>query len=348
MGKSKVDEHALTTYILKNIETHQKEIVSLASKQFNVSRQTIYRYLKKIVEQKHLEIKSDGRYKIYKLKNTSHTLKFKLHDNKIDEEEVWRLHVNPLLPKLSGNVNDICHYGIGEMVNNVLEHSGAKKLEISIIYNAVSIMLCVMDDGIGIFTKVQKDFNLAEKNHAILELAKGKLTSDPSHHSGEGIFFTSRMYDDFIIMSEDLVFIGHDHDDWLFPGRNNFVKGTWVYMRIELDSDRTMKDVFDRFTPEINSDNYGFLKTIVPVKLLQYEGESLVSRSQAKRLLSRFDQFKEVILDFEGIIIIGQPFADEVFRVFQKEHPDTHLYPININEDIERMIKHVSIKPNID
>ena len=102
-----------------------------------------------------------------------------------------------------------------------------------------------------------------------------------------------------------------------------------------------MKEVFDRFTPGIDSQDYGFQRTHVPLRLLQYEGESLVSRSQAKRLIKRFEQFKEVLLDFEGIKIIGQPFADEVFRVFKNQFPDTHLYPINTNEDIERMIKHV-------
>ena len=87
-----------------------------------------------------------------------------------------------------------------------------------------------------------------------------------------------------------------------------------------------------------------FLKTTVPVKLLQYEGEALVSRSQAKRLLARFDQFKEIVLDFKGILIIGQPFADEIFRVFQNQNPQTHIYPVNTNEDIERMIKLVKTK----
>jgi len=32
-------------------------------------------------------------------------------------------------------------------------------------------------------------------------LAKGKLTTDPKRHSGEGIFFSSRMFDEFDILS---------------------------------------------------------------------------------------------------------------------------------------------------
>ncbi len=143
------------------------------------------------------------------------------------------------------------------------------------------------------------------------------------------------------------LFRGHDNDDWLFPDfntNNTLPKGTCVTMRIERNSTRTMKEVFNRFTPGIDSEDYGFQRTTVPLKLLQYESESLVSRSQAKRLIKRFEQFKEVILDFAGIKIIGQPFADEVFRVFKDQFPDTHLYPVNTNEDIERMIKHVKSK----
>jgi hypothetical protein len=55
----------------------------------------------------------------------------------------------------------------------------------------------VRNDGICIFNKTAEDFNLDDERHAILELSKGKLTSDPSRHNGEGIFFTSRMFDDF-------------------------------------------------------------------------------------------------------------------------------------------------------
>ena len=53
----------------------------------------------------------------------------------------------------------------------------------------------------GIFKKIQKALDLLDERHAILELAKGKLTTDPKHHTGEGIFFTSRMFDEFTILS---------------------------------------------------------------------------------------------------------------------------------------------------
>ena len=67
-----------------------------------------------------------------------------------------------------------------------------------------------------------------------------------------------------------------------------------------------------------------------------------MSRSQAKRILARVDRFKEVILDFEGVTHIGQGFADEIFRVFVKAHPDVRILHDHCTPDVEKMIKHVS------
>ena len=82
-------------------------------------------------------------------------------------------------------------------------------------------------------------------------------------------------------------------------------------------------------------------KTVVPVRLAQHEGEKLVTRSQAKRVAQRFERFKEVVLDFEGVAEIGQGFADELFRVFAKAHPDVRLRPINTSEAVTQMVRRV-------
>ena len=345
MGRSRLNKQALISFIIKNIESQQTNIAKITSEEFGVSKQTVYRYLKELADANHIDVIGSGEKRSYKVKNRAISFTIDLKTETPDEEDIWRTKVKPALPELPPNVNDICHYGIGEMANNVLDHSEASLMQIMVEYNLADISFWVVDNGIGIFTKLQREFHLEDKNHAILELTKGKLTTDPTRHSGEGIFFTSRMFDQFSIWSEDTVFWGHDKDDWLFIDRPGYVNGTSVYMQIERGSSRTMKELFDRFTPELDSEDFGFHKTIVPVKLLQYEGESLVSRSQARRLIARFEQFREVILDFKGVNIIGQPFADEVFRIFPTQHPDTHLHPMNTNEDIDRMIRHVGRKP---
>ena len=49
---------------------------------------------------------------------------------------------------------------------------------------------------------------------------------------------------------------------------------------------------------------------MVPLRLAQHEGEKLVSRAQAKRVAHRFEKFKRVMLDFDGVTQIGQAFAE--------------------------------------
>lgn len=78
----------------------------------------------------------------------------------------------------------------------------------------------------------------------------------------------------------------------------------------------------------------GFTRTEVPVKLLQYKNEGLVSRSQAKRLLARVENFKFVTFDFEGIPTIGQAFADQIFRVFANAHPEVTIDVKNVSKDV--------------
>ncbi|MBU4100968.1 MAG: STAS-like domain-containing protein, partial [Proteobacteria bacterium] len=134
-------------------------------------------------------------------------------------------------------------------------------------------------------------------------------------------------------------FFSHHHTDdldWIME-RQKFQTGTSVFMKMKNNSSRTIKKIFDKFTSE---DNYGFNKTIIPVRLVQYGDELLVSRSQAKRLLLRIDKFKIVILDFDGVEAIGQAFADEIFRVFALNNKDIQLLHINASKNVEHMIVH--------
>ena len=64
----------------------------------------------------------------------------------------------------------------------------------------------------------------------------------------------------------------------------------------------------------------------------------LVSRSQARRILSGLELFKEVAFDFKDIEYIGQAFADEIFRVYKKINPNTVIKTQNTNTDVQNMI----------
>jgi hypothetical protein len=108
-------------------------------------------------------------------------------------------------------------------------------------------------------------------------------------------------------------------------------------MTIGTDTTRSIREVFEKHTTQ----DLDFSKTHVPVALGRYPGDQLVSRSQAKRILARFDRFAEVFLDFTGVPEIGQAFGDEIFRVFANAHPQIKLVATNTSPQVERIIAHV-------
>ncbi len=108
-------------------------------------------------------------------------------------------------------------------------------------------------------------------------------------------------------------------------------------MGLENGSSRSTKEVFDHFAAD--PEDYGFAKTVVPVRMLRQGAENLISRSQAKRLLARLDRFSTIILDFEGVDVIGRAFADEIFRVFVRANPGILLVSVNESESVARAIK---------
>ena len=341
-GKSRKTKE-LREFILNNVTEHPIGIGVFTAQSFGVSRQAISTHLKELVEEGLLTVTGNTRNRKYELREyVVEDMVFQVTDD-IEEDVIWRESVKPLLGNLKENVLDICHYGFTEMANNVFSHSGADDLIVSIRRTAVETKLFVIDKGIGIFRKIQNDFNLHDPRHSLLELSKGKLTSDASNHSGEGIFFTSMMFDEFNIWSENLFFEKtFQGGQWLIEtdGEKEFNKGTTIVMHILENSERLMREVFDEYASE--HADWGFTKTHVALELLRYEGEKLLSRSQAKRLLTRVDLFKEVVLDFNDISYIGQAFADEIFRVFRNEHPEVVISTVNTTDDIDNMIARVS------
>jgi len=232
------------------------------------------------------------------------------------------------------------NYAFCEMLNNAIDHSEGTKVEVQVRVNAFSVSFSIADDGIGIFSKIASAMNFSEKRFAILELAKGKFTTDPKSHSGEGIFFSAKASDVFGIFSDDLVFSSinfrDDGNERLLDNKRIQPSGTTVIFIVFRNRSISTSELFDRYTEK--PDDYGFTKTVVPVKLLEH-GEpnpTFVSRSQAKRLLARFERFESIELDFSDIDEIGQGFADEVFRVFQAKHPNSRIVATNCNQRVEK------------
>lgn len=146
----------------------------------------------------------------------------------LSEDRVWSSLFAPVVAGLPENVRDIWRYGFTEMVNNAIDHSGANKITVWVVRNALYTQAWVADDGEGIFNKIQKALDLYDPREAILELAKGKFTTDPVNHSGEGIFFSSKVFDLFDIRSRSLHFMHEDGLDDMLIERPKNAPGTLV------------------------------------------------------------------------------------------------------------------------
>jgi anti-sigma regulatory factor (Ser/Thr protein kinase) len=322
------------TALLKIVADGQGNVAARLSEQLGISRQAASSRFSAAVKKNLLARTGKGRGVQYSLVET-HRIDQEFQRVGLSEDRVWKAFCYPVVSDLPENVVDVWHYGLTEMINNAIDHSGSDVVRISMVRNALYTQAWVADSGEGIFRKIAKALDLYDPRESILELAKGKLTTDPDNHSGEGIFFSSKVFDLFDIRSGSLHFMHDEGLDDILIERPKDAPGTLVLMRLENQSKQTTKAVFDKFAAP---DEFTFAKTIVPVKLAQHEGEKLVSRSQAKRLTMRFEKFKSVILDFDAVEQIGQAFADEVFRVFQNAHPDTRLVPMNMSKPVEQMV----------
>lgn len=322
-------------YIIENIEKYPVDIAKKLAEKFKISRQAANRHIQHLVMENVLSFAGNARVRTYSLVPQVDVHKQYLLNEKPREDIVWMQDIKPHLSALPDNVLNIWSYCFTEMFNNVIDHSQAKIVNVHLLKSVASTEIVITDDGVGIFKKIQQQLNLLDERHAVLELAKGKFTTDPKNHSGEGIFFSSRACDVYAILSGGVYFthqLGRD-EDWIFEA-SKIRQGTSVSMRLKNHTARKLKKIFDEFADT----DYGFNKTVVPVVLAQYGDEAVVSRSQAKRLLNRIDKFKVVILDFKGVEMIGQAFADEIFRVFVNQHPSIKLLETNANKDILNMI----------
>jgi biotin operon repressor/anti-sigma regulatory factor (Ser/Thr protein kinase) len=326
-------------FILEKIQRGQTDINPAVTEKFGISRQAVSKNIRALVDDGLVVAEGTTRNRTYKIKWLANIQTSIAINPKTEEDQVWKQIIAPHLQDVKENVREICHFGFTEMLNNVIDHSGSDSAEITIMKSAIALRIHIHDRGIGIWKNLQSKCNLTDPRHALLELSKGKLTTDPKKHTGEGIFFTSRMFDTFVLESDTLSFCRfQEGDEWLFEVKEHkAVPGTHVVLTIRLNSTRTTKEVFDKFASEY--EDFGFTRTHVSIALAKYEGDHLVSRSQAKRILARLEQFKEVYLDFDGITEIGQAFADEIFRVFQAEHPEIHLWPVNATPEVEKMVR---------
>jgi anti-sigma regulatory factor (Ser/Thr protein kinase) len=299
-----------------------------------VTRQAAHYHLARMARDGELERRGAGRGTTY-AGVADLDLRFPLAG--LEEHLVWH-QVQDRLPQITEtreNVRSILTYAFTEMLNNAIDHSGGQEARVVFWVRPESFAFEVRDDGTGAFRHLRKRLGLEDDLAALQQLAKGRETTAPDRHSGEGIFFTARVVDLFELDANRLRWIVNQPRNDQAIGDAPEHPGTRVRCEIDARTRRTTAEVFGNF---VDPDTLEFSKTVIPLALFQRD-DRFVSRSEAKRLVSRLERFREVELDFEGVTEVGQGFVDELFRVWAGQHPETHVVPVHMSPAVEWVVR---------
>jgi len=260
--------------------------------------------------------------------------------NGLQEDVPWARDFAPFFT-LPAQVNRMVQHTFCELLNNAIDHSGGSHVTVSLRQTAGHAQLLVSDDGRGVFEQIAQTFAIASPQMAMLELSKGKLTSQPQRHSGQGLFFTSKLADVFDLHANAVAFQQRSWDarGWRPQQRTLQHGGTSVYASFALDTARTLDAVRQAYSAD--GLGMGFDRTVVPLRLITSDVTGLESRAQARRAGSRLSEFCRAEVDFDGVPQVGHAFADELFRVLKREQPALELVPVNMSPAVAAMVNSV-------
>ncbi len=312
----------------------------------SITRQHVSRILQALVSQGIIAKSGSTAGSRYHIVDANHPYRSvftkKYHCLGLEEHTLWAELADKVkaLSNLSDNLNSLLFYVFTEILNNAIEHSRSKTVDISISKQESLLTISIEDYGVGVFRNVMRERNLTSEYEAMQDLLKGKTTTNPHSHSGEGIFFSSKAVSLFILESYGYQLrVDNTLPDVFFEQGTKKKRGTKVTFTFDINTKLHLNQVFDNFVTDRGE--VGFDKTNIKVRLFT-QGSIYISRSQARRILTGLDKFKTIVLDFDRVTTVGQAFADEIFRVFKSNHPIITIQAINTIEPVQFMIDRVA------
>lgn len=310
----------------------------LLEKELGYSRQYIVRLLTRLISQDEIHRQGKTRAAKYfpgKASNEIDSLELikerqGLSEYTVLEEVIKRMRLNARLNRNSVSIFD---YAFTEMLNNAVEHSYSKKVWIKVEIDHSSVTFVIKDLGIGAIESIKTGFDISDDFLALEHLFKGKQTTAREAHSGQGIFFTSKVVDSYKIATSGMEFTIDNVEADEFLGDSRQRKGTTVTCAIKKNTRRKIKDVFDKYA----GDDYEFNQNIVKINLSKHK--RLMSRSEAKRLLLGLDEYVVLDFNFKNVHEVGQGFCDEIFRVYANRNPGKVLSYHGASDVVRYMIE---------
>jgi anti-sigma regulatory factor (Ser/Thr protein kinase) len=323
---------SISTWITPAAIAHGEDLIAHLMQRLDCSRRRARAWLDQLVQSGWLQMQGTRRRPHYQPGPLRQVVRrYALAG--LEEDRAWAQDFAPCLA-LRPNVARIAAHAFTELVNNAIDHSGGNGVTVSVRQTALHLQLLVSDDGCGLFERVQQHWRIDDPRLAMLELGKGRLSSQPERHRGQGLFFVARAADIFDLHANQHAFQRR-------PGRSGWSgvralaqQGTSIYLAIALDSTRTLDEVLRANAEQ----GYALDHTEVSLRLLAGEQRWLDSRAQARRVAARLGAFRRAALDFSGIDEVGPAFADELFRVWGHAHPQVRLVADNASPQVAAMI----------
>lgn len=332
---ARLNFNALTQWITAAALQHPDRLDDVLAARLGITRRTARRALARLTEL-HWLVKEGStrrpRYKPGLMRQVVRTYTLA----GLEEHIPWQLDFAPFFA-LPFAVNRMVHHAFCELVNNAIDHSGGTQVTVSLRQTASHVQLLVSDDGRGLFHRIAETFAIDSPALAMLELSKGKLTTQPHRHTGQGLFFTSKLADVFDLHANEVAFQQRDWDGlgW-HPQRALKRQGTSVYASFSLDTPRTLDAVRQAYS--LDGIGVELERTVVSLRVITSPSAGLESRAQARRVGARLNEFRRAELDFGGVMDVGHAFADELFRVLARETPALELVPLNMSPAVARMV----------
>jgi len=326
----------LTLWITAAAREHALDLAAHVEERTGASHRASLAALRRLVDAQWLTRSGSSRRPVYAPGLLRQVVRsYTLHG--LQEDLPWQRDFAPNF-ELPRHVARMVQHGFTELVNNAADHSGGTSVTVSLRQTPSHAQLLVSDDGCGVFSKICEAFDIADAQHAMLELSKGRLTSQPAQHTGRGLFFSSQLADVFDIHANGTAFQRRawESTGWQ-PGRPLPRQGSSIYMSVALDTTRTLDQVMEAWS--MDGTGIEFDRTTINLRLLAGPGQALDSRAQARRVAARLPQFRRAEISFAGVEDVGHGFTDELFRVFARAHQEVELLPTHMTPRIAALVK---------
>ena len=295
-------------FILENLTRHQKDIIKATILKFGLSRQAILKHMHTLISEDRVVAHGKTRdrfYELIPLVNYSQTIDV---NSSFSPDEILKKQILPNLNSVALNIYEICEFSIMALLSNALDHAQATKLHYKLYVSPNDVHFVLSDNGIGIFENLNNSLILEDIQVAAIEIAKGRITTDPQNHGGDELMTVIHLFDKVTIDSSGICLTYYNKKNEWTVTRSSQQKGTRIHLEIKSNSRRTCQEIFRQIFDRENK------LVRIPVNLVRSDGEQVNSRIQAQSLLHNIKDLTEIEFDFKNIELIGPAFADELVR----------------------------------